>query len=338
VGCALGALATALVSSRIADMGGWLELLGRDVLTVYRHMAAVDAATQWRSWRGGIAVAGIAGAALHAWLVHKRRLPASALIFGWLPLAAIVHIAIQSKGYFYHHEPLWISVAVQWLVLLAQLWSPPSSAPLDPRSRLRVILAHATRIGAALTLSTLVAICVRSSMYFPLEMLLDPRHPAVRDPQLLLRFFSQSDSRMGDERLAAEHIATSTLPTDRVQVFGMDPSILYLARRRSATPYIYAFDLVLDHTLSGARSNGATNEQLRAIEQVGEERRADFLARLRARPPAKLVFPASAVFLPAAPESIFRERLPEAAAWLDANYYLDREHDGLRIYTRNIRR
>jgi hypothetical protein len=44
VGCALGALATALVSSRIADMGGWLELLGRDVLTVYRHMAAVDAA------------------------------------------------------------------------------------------------------------------------------------------------------------------------------------------------------------------------------------------------------------------------------------------------------
>jgi hypothetical protein len=50
------------------------------------------------------------------------------------------------------------------------------------------------------------------------------------------------------------------------------------------------------------------------------------------------VFPASAVFLPAAPESIFRERLPEAAAWLDANYYLDREHDGLRIYTRNIRR
>lgn len=315
--CGLGALLMAIASLSIADVGAWFGLLLRDVTAVYRHLAFADAATQWRGFRGLCAGLGIVGALVQLWLVRTDRLPPRALAFGLLPLAAIANIAVQSKGYFYHFEPLWIGVALQWSLLLSSLHG-------------RVL-----PLGLAVVLSGLVVISVRTSMYFPLGVVLDPRHPAAHDPNVLLRLMSHHDSRLLDEAMVGEFLASHTAPSDRVQVFGMDPSVLFLSQRRSATPYIYAFDLVVDHAVAGAQSSSASATQVEAIEAFGANRRADFAKRLRERPPAAIVFPASAVFLPGPPERLFRERMPELATWLDAHYHVEREIGSFRIYGSN---
>lgn len=323
-GCTLGALLIALVSTSIADLHAWFRLLLHDVPTVYRYLATVDAATQWRSLRGLCALLGIVGAAILLGLVRAQRLPSRALILGLLPLPAIVNIAIQSKGYFYHHEPLWSSVALQWTLILAHLWS----------AQRRTRSVRVAGVLLALMLAALTLIAVRTSMYFPLDAMLDEDHPAASDPTVLLQLFSQGDSQLFDELNAGQHLAATTEPTDRIQVFGMDPSVLFIAHRKSATPYIYSFDLVVDHTVAGARTSGATTAQLDAIEKFGQRRRNDFMRRLHGLPPARIVFPAHAVFLPGPPEHMFRQRMPEAAGWFSVNYKLESEFGSLRIYAR----
>ncbi len=322
----LGAVGLGLMSQSIADMGQWLRLMTHDVPLLYRHVHAMTFGALWQGLRGGVAMLALTQAATVAWLVRRRQLPTRALAPGLLAVAAIGNIAIQSKGYFYHYAPLWIGVGVQWVLLIAAARSRARDPHASPHR------ARLAAIALSVVVSGLVGLNLSVSSYLRLDSLITPGHPAAHDEQLRLSLFSQRDSMLLDERIAADYLAKTTTPDQRVQVFGMDPSLLFLSRRRSATPYIYAFDLVLDDTLNGADLRGVDATDKAAIVANGRARISDFTQRLKQRPPAKLVFPAHADFLPDSPEATFRARLPEAGRWLDTHYTLEATIGTFRVY------
>jgi hypothetical protein len=94
-------------------------------------------------------------------------------------------------------------------------------------------------------------------------------------------------------RDAAKYLAAHTSPDDRVQTYAMDPYVLFLADRLSASPYIYAYDLDVDAALNGAYSTDGphpTWAQSAVIRQMRDEHEDDLLAHIEKDPPAAFVF------------------------------------------------
>jgi hypothetical protein len=97
----------------------------------------------------------------------------------------------------------------------------------------------------------------------------------------------------------------------------MDPYMLFLAGRLSATPYIYAYDLNVDAALSGGTGSGPTTEEASRIRDIRAGHEADLLARVEAAPPAAfLFFDGSPLLSKTSAWEDFEEHCPEAAAWV----------------------
>ncbi|KYF53745.1 hypothetical protein BE08_02995 [Sorangium cellulosum] len=107
-----------------------------------------------------------------------------------------------------------------------------------------------------------------------------------------------------------------------MQVYGMDPYFLFLARRLSATPYVYAYDLNVSAALhggSGARPDAPARQRILDMQRRHER---DLLARMRERPPGAFVFIEHAPmtsFWDDGPRD-FEASCPEAAAWVLEHY------------------
>ena len=104
----------------------------------------------------------------------------------------------------------------------------------------------------------------------------------------------------------------------------MDPYVLFLAERRSATQYIYAYDLNADAALGGGmlhaglHPNGAEQARIHAIRDAHE---ADFVTQLEKDPPAAIVFidKSPLVTWPDAWVD-FQSHVATATAWVKDNY------------------
>ena len=123
---------------------------------------------------------------------------------------------------------------------------------------------------------------------------------------------------------AAAWLGEHTAPTDRVQIYGTDPLVLFWAQRLCATPYLYEYDLDVGHALEGAiRRRGAQHPKTLAIRDMGARHGADALARLEDRPAAAFVLFDGSPFMtePTALADLQRAQ-PEIAAFLQAHYQL----------------
>jgi hypothetical protein len=126
-------------------------------------------------------------------------------------------------------------------------------------------------------------------------------------------------------RETARYLREHTAPDDRVQEYGMDPYLLFLAQRRSSTPYIYAYDLDMDAALYGSdlpeglHPDENESRRIRAIRDAHEE---DFLARLKADPPAAFVFMDRAPLMTEDMDAWldFAEHNATSAAWVAGRY------------------
>jgi hypothetical protein len=104
----------------------------------------------------------------------------------------------------------------------------------------------------------------------------------------------------------------------------MDPYLLFLAERRSATPYIYSYDLNADAALAGSwmkRGIHPTPPQADVIRTMRDSHEADLLARVEANPPAAFVFIDKAP-LDTYDDAFydFRAHNPHAGPWVEEHY------------------
>jgi hypothetical protein len=316
-----GALSAASLGTGLLAVYGDLRAFARiqlvDVPASYRFIWARKPSEVFATpWTATQAVLAIAGAAVMFALIAFRRMPARTIGVALVPLCGLGSVIVQAKGFRYHFHPVTAGVHLQWLVCVAWL-AERSRVSRRDRALLRLV-----PLAAALAVALRVALTTRDSSYLQAGWL---RSEAAtqqgRSSPEYFAHFPEPDFFPYALRQAAAYLRSHTRPGDRVQTYGMDPYVLFLARRESATPYIYAYDLDADAALSGgtgARPDPAQSVRIRAIRDAHE---ADLLARVRAQPPAAFVFIDGAPLLSRADAwTDFVDHCEQTATWVIARY------------------
>ncbi|MGH7293907.1 MAG: hypothetical protein ACRELB_03185, partial [Polyangiaceae bacterium] len=286
LGGALGALSQLALLVATGDALAYARIQLVDVPAMYRFIWPRAAAEIFSiPWDAQQAVFAFSGAVVILALVLLGEMPRRTVAVALLPVAALLGVVVQAKGFPYHFHPVTAGVHLQWLVFAAWLAERTRVA----QRRLALVRLLPVAFG------TIVALRVASSMEDSPHIratweLWGASSPADRSTKEYFAHFPETDFFPWEMRETAAYLRANTAPDDRVQIYGMDPYVLFLARRLSATPYIYVYDLDADAALAGwtgARPDEAQAEHIRAIRDAHE---ADLLARLRARPPAAFVF------------------------------------------------
>lgn len=323
-----GGLAVAATLGFLAlygDVAAYARIVLVDVPTTYRFIWP-RAAVEILSMEGYAATAALAlvTAALCTSLVVQRALPRRALAVALFPVAGLATMLLQAKGFPYHFHPVSAGTSAALLLGVVWLWERPPAASGDGGGR-------ASRFVPALAASALaikVAAPMPASPYVQaLWLYAKARTPEERASRDYLVYFQTPDFYPWEMRQAAELLKARTSPTDRVQVYGMDPYVLFLAERLSATPYIYAYDLNDAAALAGGllpapKGLHPTPPQADAIRALRDAHEVDLLARLEAEPPAAFVFQDRApliVWQDAVQD--FSDAVPSVAAWMGTRYH-----------------
>lgn len=254
-------------------------------------------------------------------LVALRRLPVRAAPAAAMPLLGVVSALVQAKGFPYHFHPASAGVALVWLVVLA--WT---DCRWHATARTRAFaVAFAAVLGARAALSAWRA----------------PYPPASPPTREHLAKFDRVDFFPNALRDAAAHVAERTGPDERVQAYGMDAYVLFLAGRASATPYIHAYDLDADAALAGSYDDASVRpdeEQARAIRALRDAHERDLLSRVEKSPPAAFVFVGRSPLMTHADAfADFRAHCPDAAQFVLERYHETADFEGIRVWMRNDR-
>ncbi len=326
-GAALGALAPLGFLLRAGDASAWARISFVDVPAMYRFIWPRGFLEILRMPGHGAtaAYAALASFAVVT-LVLVKRMPRRALPLAVMPLAGLASVGIQAKGFQYHFHPVCAGTSLVLVALVHQAW-----ILAEKRARPLPTLAAG---ALAIALGARALVIVDSQGY--------PAPPEARDAVSLdsaerMAAFERVDFFPRGLREAAAYVASHTSELDRVQTYGMDPYLLFLARRRSATPYIYAYDLDADAALGGGFEDGArpTPEQQRVITAMRDDHERDLLARLQAAPPAAFVLIDRSPLLrfeDAAQD--FEEHCPTTFAWVRERYLESASFDGIHVWLR----
>lgn len=332
LGGALGALAPLLYLLRYGDLGAFLRITLRDVPQIYRYIWA-RSAPEILGDEGPLdsAALGLTAAAVLVALVATRALPRRMLALALAPVCGIVVVIAQHKGFGYHFHPLTATTHMAFMVVAIMLSERFRGAPR------RRPLGRFVAIGAIAAYALVVASAMRRSPHTRnVWILAGGGTPEARSEREYFDTFKSHDFFPWEMRQAANFLAEHTAPEARVQAYGMDPYLLFLARRRSATPYIYAYDLNASAALEGGWSNRPTPAEAEHIKAARAAHEADMLARLRAAPPEAFVFfdRAPLITWPDAWED-FERCCAESASWVAARYRRARSFGEVHVWLRN---
>ena len=260
-----------------------------------------------------------------------RELPRRVLVIALAPLCGILNVAVQHKGFGYHFHPLTASTHIAFLLVTAMLWERyrkvPRRKPLGRVAAIVVCVAYALEVTASM----------KGSPHLRNVWILAGGETAERRTrEEYFNTFKSYDFFPWDLRQAAGYLREKTSANARVQVYGMDPYLLFLAQRRSATPYIYAYDLNDDAALDGGWSNRPTELDIARIKAARDSHERDMLTRLRAAPPEAFVFinKAPLISYPNAVED-FRHCCEESAGWVASAYRRTKVFGEVQIWLRN---
>jgi hypothetical protein len=318
-GGALGAASQLAFVLRYGDLGAWLRITFHDVPAMYRFMLPrTPREILSLTWGGPPSALALVGAGVMIALIIDGQLARRALVVALFPVCGVVSVLVQGKGFPYHFHPVTAGIYLQWLLLVVWTWERFASRARGTFVRLLPFIAAGILAGR-------VAYLLPSSPHISDIWILDKGNtPEKRASHDYLVYFRDRDFFPWQMRQAAAYLREHTKPDDRVQLYGMDPYLLFLARRKSATPYIYAYDLDADAALDGSwmrRGLHPTPEQADRIRAMRDAHEADLLERLRRAPPAAFVFIDRSPLLSYRDAVYdFQEHNPEAAAWVDANY------------------
>ena len=317
VGGALGAVSQLVLLVSTGDALAYARIQLLDVPAMYRFIWPRAAADIFSGpWDASQAIYGILGAVVLLSLVLLREMPRRVIAVALLPLCAVGSVIAQAKGFPYHFHPVTAAVHLQWLVFAAWL------AERARVSQRRLALMRLAPIAFGVVVALRVATSMEDSPYIRAVWLLwGASTPEDRQTREYFARFPEPDYFPFEMRKTAAYLREKTHPGDRVQTYGMDPYVLFLAQRLSATPYIYAYDLDADAALAGgtgARPDDVQSAHIRALRDAHE---ADLLARLAARPPAAFVFlDKSPLMTRDDAWDDFEEHCPTASTWVHARY------------------
>jgi hypothetical protein len=245
---------------------------------------------------------------LRARIVPRHFLPAVALVIG----GAISFFA-QGKGFAYHLHPVVAGTRLLWLAIAIGI-GERARRHMNGRWLAATVLA-----GAGLAIRS-VDDAVHSEAFGSNWSSLG--YTATdRTTHAYLRQFERIDFFPEDLRAAAAYLEANTTPTARIQTYGMDPYLLFLAKRHTATPFIYSFELDAEAAINGGDGGTPTATEASWLKGVQARHEQAMLERLRARPPAAFVFFDRAPFrMPTESVMQFAELCSETHAWMQTRY------------------
>jgi hypothetical protein len=268
------------------------------------------------AWTATQAIFSIAGSFVLLSLIALGEVPRRALALALVPLCALVSVVVQAKGFPYHFHPVTAGFHLQWVALAAWL------AERTRVARRRLALVRLIPLGASLVIAFRVATAMEDSPHVRATWLLWSGWDAhARASEEYFAHFPERDFFPFEMRQTAAYLREHTGPDDRVQTYGMDPYVLFLAGRLSATPYIYAYDLDVDAALAGGTGAVPSEAQADRIRAIQREHEVDLMRRLAARPPAAFVFfDQSPLISQYAAWDDFASHCPDAARWVQRRY------------------
>jgi hypothetical protein len=288
-----------------------------DVPTMYRFIWSRAAADIFSNpWCATQAIFALVGGVGMLALILLGEMPRRAIAVALVPVCGLGSVVAQRKGFPYHFHPVTAAVHLQWLVFAAWL---AERTRVAKRSSSIVRLAP---VAAGLVIAFRVATAMEDSPHVRAVWLLwGGRTTEERTTREYFGHFPEPDFFPFEMRQTAAYLRRHTAPDDRVQVYGMDPYVLFLAERMSATPYLYAYDLNVDAALGGGTGGLPSDDQAARIRAFRAAHEADMLARLDARPPAAFVFlDRSPLLSDADAWDDFEAHCARAAAWVRARY------------------
>jgi hypothetical protein len=332
LGGMLGAVPPLTYLLRFGDLTAFVRVTARDVPQVYRYIWA-KSTPEILGDEGPLSVAtmGLAAAAILLAAIAMRALPRRMLALALAPICGILAAVAQHKGFGYHFHPLTAATHMAFLVIAVLLWERHRFAP---RSR---ALGRWVALGVVTTYAFLVASNMKSSPHTKnVWILAGGETEKDRLEQEYFDSFKSHDFFPWELRQGARWLSDVTEPSARVQMYAMDPYFLFLAQRRSATPYIYAYDLNADAALDGGFKNRPTPSEADHIKAVRADHEADMLARLEATPPEAFVFVDHSPLITYADAwEDFRNACPKSARWVARNYHPARSFGEVHVWLRD---
>lgn len=317
VGGVVGALGPLGWLSRHGDVGAYLHVTLADVPAMYRFIWPRSAADVLSTpWDASQFIFAVVGALVLLALVFVGEMPVRVVAPALFPVAAFVGVLAQGKAFPYHFHPVTAGVHLQWLTFAAWLSERARVARRD------LALVRLLPLAAAGVFAVRVATSMEDSPHMRATwMLWGLDTAAERSTREYFARFPEADFFPYEMRQTAEYLREHTDPGDRVQTYGMDPYVLFLAGRLSATPYIYAYDLDVDAALAGGTGAVPDEAQRARIRAIRDAHERDFLARLDAHPPAAFVFFDTAPLMANADAwDDFAAHCPTSAAWVASRY------------------
>jgi hypothetical protein len=331
-GAMLGAIPPLLYLLRFGDLLAFVRITARDVPSVYRFIWA-RSPYEILGDEGPLraAVMGLAAAALVLALIAIRELPSRARVLALAPVTAIGAVIAQAKGFGYHFHPLTATTHMAFLCVVGSFWFRHRNAPKTKSA------GKLAAVAAAVAYATFLASSMHASPHTKnVWILAGGETPTDRLQREYFDSFKTNDFFPWELRQGARYVDENTSPNARVQVYGMDPYFLFLAQRRSATPYIYAYDLNADAALDGGWSNRPTDREMGRIKAWRSAHEEDLRARLEASPPEAFVFldRAPLITWQDAWED-FRHCCKDTARWVALHYHPARSFGEVHVWLRD---
>ena len=335
VGAFAGAATQLAFLARYGDVGTFFRISFHDVPAMYRFMMPrTPSEILGLSWGGvtsGLSI--VSGLALLA-LIVDGQVPRRATAIALTPIFGLTSVIAQGKGFPYHFHPVSAGLMLVWITLV--VWA------VERFGSRRGLVYRVLPFGAAAALAARMVMVEPSSPHLVSPWILDKGATAEqRAGEDYLVYFRGPDFFPWEMREAAAYLREHTSPDETVQSYSMDPYILFLAERKSATPYIYAYDLNADGALAGSWMPSGlhpSDEQAAVIRQMRDDHEKDMMAELEKHPPAAFVFIDKAPLMTWQDAYYdFKQHNPIAGPWVDANYTETASFGEARVFLRNDR-
>jgi hypothetical protein len=312
-----------------------IEALMLDAARLYRHVWHKSLADAYVAWGNapllnyGIATACAIVPLMALKVVPRRVWPAAFFLF-----AALATFVLQGKGFPYHVQAITCAAHLLWLMTLGVI-AERACGPLE-RARPR-LFAFAIVAAALMSVQFAEDVALCQTMRDRDIWYADSITPEGRRERVT-RHFNYGDFFPWDLRRAGWFVKEVTDPTDRVQLWGMDPYVLFFAERLSATPFLYSFELNVDAALAGGTGGAPSNDEKTWIQARGADNVAQMTEALRASPPAAFVLIDNQPFTyPQDADADFASHCPEAYALMTRGYTRARRFGAVRVWIRNDR-